>query len=550
MRLRTRYMALLIACPSAALAAPAMTLGPPVGPPTTALTVKGTGYGAGVTVDIYFDTSAQCLVLANATGTWSCRFSVPRDAQPGGHFVTAVNRSTGAGVQKPYLVRTNWTHMNGLNAARTGHNLYENTLTRQNVSELVPKWRVNLGAPLVHAVPVVADGIVFVATQNGKLHARNARTGAVIPGWPKQLGATVSSGRAQSPAYADGRVYVGADDGRLYAFTKAGRRVPGFPLAATGAAIQSSPAIAANRLYFTNSEGRLYAHNATTGVSLAGACPIVPVPRERNASSPSVAYSRVFWISGRFDDDLARLHAVTAGSCAGITGFPYTVLSGLVGTTPALRYGTAYFRSSFTSSGPNLYAINAITGQPVSLFPVATVSASGSDFDDSNVSVGYGRIYAGSYPFYGLYAFNVFNGAALANFSPARGTLFGENTVLANGLVFGSSGRVFALDASTGEQLWEQRFLGLGYAGAPVVVDGMLYTAVSTITGIEYTGGLLYAYEVPAHLRSRVVSTGHALEQPPPIASLKVDHSKAATSSVVDVARRQSADESDAEDAR
>lgn len=270
MRFRALAIALLIAFPSAAVAVPAIAAGPTVGPPTTALTVKGKGYGAGIAVDIYFDTSAQCLVLPNAKGTWTCRFPVPRDAQPGSHFVTAVQRSTGAGLQKPYRVQTNWTHMNGLNAARTGHNLYENTINRQNVSELVLKWRVNLGAPLVQAVPVVADGIAFVATKDGKLHARNARTGAVVAGWPKQLGATITSGRAQSPAYADGRVYVGADNGRMYAFTKAGSSVGGFPLAATGASIESSPAISANRLYFTNSDGRLYAHNATTGVPPGG----------------------------------------------------------------------------------------------------------------------------------------------------------------------------------------------------------------------------------------------------------------------------------------
>ena len=231
MRLRAFSIPLLMALPPLVGAAPAITVGPTIGPPTTALTVKGTGYGTRVAVDIHFDTSRLCLVLANAAGSWSCRFPVPRDAQPGRHFVTAVQRGTGTGAQKPYLVRTNWTHMNGLNAARTGHNTYENTLNRQNVSELVLKWRVRLGAPLVQAVPAVADGIAFVATEDGKLHARNARTGAVVAGWPKRLGATITERRATSPAYAAGRVYVGADDGRLYAFTKTGRAVAGFPLA-------------------------------------------------------------------------------------------------------------------------------------------------------------------------------------------------------------------------------------------------------------------------------------------------------------------------------
>jgi outer membrane protein assembly factor BamB len=60
----------------------------------------------------------------------------------------------------------------------------------------------------------VAKNRVYVGSLDGKLHAFNARTGALLSGWPVTTGGNIYS----APTVANGVVYVGSSDGCLYAF--------------------------------------------------------------------------------------------------------------------------------------------------------------------------------------------------------------------------------------------------------------------------------------------------------------------------------------------
>jgi hypothetical protein len=64
----------------------------------------------------------------------------------------------------------------------------------------------------VFSSPAVADGRVYVGSYDNKVYALNALTGALV--WSYTTGYYVFS----SPAVADGRVYVGSEDGKVYAF--------------------------------------------------------------------------------------------------------------------------------------------------------------------------------------------------------------------------------------------------------------------------------------------------------------------------------------------
>ena len=68
---------------------------------------------------------------------------------------------------------------------------------------------------LVYSSPAVADGKVFVGSYDDKVYCLNAATGAFI--WSYTTGNYVDS----SPAVADGIVYVGSMDGKVYAFGSA-----------------------------------------------------------------------------------------------------------------------------------------------------------------------------------------------------------------------------------------------------------------------------------------------------------------------------------------
>jgi outer membrane protein assembly factor BamB len=61
-----------------------------------------------------------------------------------------------------------------------------------------------------------AEGLLVFGTADGRLHAVNTVTGAEPDGWPVTL-APGSAIRSSPSIAADGTVYVGADDGKLYA---------------------------------------------------------------------------------------------------------------------------------------------------------------------------------------------------------------------------------------------------------------------------------------------------------------------------------------------
>jgi outer membrane protein assembly factor BamB len=60
--------------------------------------------------------------------------------------------------------------------------------------------------------PAVANGVVYVGSEDGNMYALNAATGA------KEWSYTTGNSVISSPAVANGVVYVGSNDQRVYAF--------------------------------------------------------------------------------------------------------------------------------------------------------------------------------------------------------------------------------------------------------------------------------------------------------------------------------------------
>jgi outer membrane protein assembly factor BamB len=122
-------------------------------------------------------------------------------------------------------------------------------------------WSVSPGGPLsiLGDSPAVAKSKVYIGASvpgqhgsfTGTLYALDARTGKIV--WS----APVASGITSSPAVANGVVYVGTDDGTLYAFnTKTGAELA----AVAGVAGQSSPTVANGVVYSeTTVSGELFA---------------------------------------------------------------------------------------------------------------------------------------------------------------------------------------------------------------------------------------------------------------------------------------------------
>jgi outer membrane protein assembly factor BamB len=60
--------------------------------------------------------------------------------------------------------------------------------------------------------PAVAGGVVYVGSEDGHLYAVDRTTGALL--WDYATGGDITS----SPAVANGLLYIGSMDGKLYCF--------------------------------------------------------------------------------------------------------------------------------------------------------------------------------------------------------------------------------------------------------------------------------------------------------------------------------------------
>jgi outer membrane protein assembly factor BamB len=80
------------------------------------------------------------------------------------------------------------------------------------------RWRKAIGPS--ESSPLVANGLVYVADQSGRVYAFAARSGRLRWSFDKLLWRTVGFGNVYSTAaITAGRVYVGSVDGHIYAFS-------------------------------------------------------------------------------------------------------------------------------------------------------------------------------------------------------------------------------------------------------------------------------------------------------------------------------------------
>ena len=180
------------------------------GPPTTVVTVQGSGFGPNEGVDVFFDTSDVALFGTNANGNFgNVSVTVPASAVPGTHWISVEGRRTKTFAQASFLVRTDWPQR-GFSKTRRGTNPYENVLSPTTVSGIDRDWAYAT-AGLVTSSPAVVNGVVYVGSTDSQVHAIDAATGRLD--WVFATGGTVQS----SPAVANGVVYVGSDDDNVYA---------------------------------------------------------------------------------------------------------------------------------------------------------------------------------------------------------------------------------------------------------------------------------------------------------------------------------------------
>ncbi|HYU31385.1 MAG TPA: PQQ-binding-like beta-propeller repeat protein [Thermoanaerobaculia bacterium] len=206
--------------------------------------------------------------------------------------------------------------------------------------------------------PVVADGTVLVGSGDGHLYALEAGSGHGK--WRVETGGRIRS----SPAVADGVVYVGSLDGSVYAadlatgavkwrFDTQGRSLNSASFGYDRKSIQSSPAVADGKVYIGARDGSLYAIDAATGkqkwrVDHGGSWVI---------TAPAVWDGKVFVGSS----DLRFLQAVDARISQEIWRVP---MPASVWSSPSIAGSTLYVGDT----GGGVHALDAKNGKTLWTF--------------------------------------------------------------------------------------------------------------------------------------------------------------------------------------
>jgi outer membrane protein assembly factor BamB len=235
------------------------------------------------------------------------------------------------------------------------------------------RWRHATRGP-VASTPAVADGRVIFASYDGRIRAVDEVTGVLLWSFATQgerrfeaRGLHGFLPKAQtyadpfdvylsSPALADGVVYIGSGDGRVYALDAAS----GLPRWAfdTGEVVHASPAVAQGLVVVGSWNGRLYGLDARTGAERwrfqAGVDPLI-FNQQGFQSSPVIHEGRVF--VGCRD---AHLYALELAS--GRELWRFSTGASWVIASPVVAQGRVFFATSDSSL---VHAVEAATGQAV-----------------------------------------------------------------------------------------------------------------------------------------------------------------------------------------
>jgi outer membrane protein assembly factor BamB len=274
---------------------------------------------------------------------------------------------------------------------------------------------------------------------------------------------TTGLGVESSPAVVGNVVYIGSDDGRIYALNA----TTGVPLWSYLNDIDSSPAVVNGVVFIGSSDGNVYALDASNGAKLwnytTAPSPLPSHVGSNACYSPAVVGGVVYVGSQDF-----KIYALNAAN--GEVLWSYAT-GGQIFSSPAVANGVVYIGSD----DGNLYALNA--GSGAYLWQCHTVGSI-----DSSPAIVSGVVYVGS-DYAGtltgnFLAVNASTGAKLWNLT--AGSFASSSPAVADNVVYigSTDGVVYALNATNGEEIWNQT-VSVDLFSSPAVVDGVLYIGSS-----------------------------------------------------------------------
>jgi len=354
----------------------------------------------------------------------------------------------------------------GFDAQHSGFNPYETELSPTTVALLVQAWTATTNRA-ISSSPAVANGVIYAGTSDGKLYAFKADgcdQSTCPPLWTAATDGSISS----SPAVLNGVAYVNSayvhpNDGKLYAFRADGcGQVTCSPLwsARTGRT-NSSPVVDNGVIYVSSGDNKLYAFKANSCGQPICSPLWTATASKASFSSPAVANGVIYVSSGD-----SKLYAFKANGCGQVTCSPLwtAATADAIASPPVVAKGVVY-----VSSGD---------GQ---------VQTANSQRGDSQSGKSLGSLLSGShYQAYSkLYAFKA-DGCGQVTCSPLWTTTISgvilASPAVANGVVYVDAGddKLYAFKADgcgqpTCSPLWTAA-TDLTFS-SPTVANGVVYVA-------------------------------------------------------------------------
>jgi outer membrane protein assembly factor BamB len=332
-----------------------------------------------------------------------------------------------------------------------------------------------LGAAMAVASPQLAAAADGTAAFRGDAARTGVQSGPGPAGAPVVLWRARTGGAVRStPAIVAGVVYVGSDDGTVYALDAASGAVRW--RAWTGDPVVASPAVADGLVYIGayagENAGALFALDAASGAVRWA----VRMPEGSPFASPVVVDGTVYAASTR------QLYALDAAT--GAVRWSFAMFNqgggGDVFPSPAVADGVVYVGGT-RANVRELDAVDAVTGErhwrSQAVVNVATPA------------VADGKIFLATVD--GLRALAVGDGKQIWSASVGTGAI--ASPAVANGIVYAvdDDGALVALDAATGQHRWRTAAATVDPRSSPVIAGTTIVVVApdGAVRALDATGG-------------------------------------------------------------
>ena len=324
-----------------------LSVSPGFAAPAGTVSVSGTGFGPGETVNISLLGTVLGQATSGADGSLPpTQVTLPATAGFGPTALVATGATSGASAAAGVDVTNSWPQLGGgpgRNGFEPNDPVVTDTISPGQDIVLDPAWHFPAGSPLTP--PTVVDQVVYVGDRKGILHALQARDGTQLWTWKTPNGAAIVGAPAVDAAA--GLAFVGTSTGRLYAVFISGSSAGTLAWSSgLGGGSVQSPVFDGTNVYAASTSGKVVKLAESTGTAVWSAT--VAGVSTAPSLDPAGGILAVPTSSG-----------VTALSTA--TGTSPWSFAAPGAISPMLAAGTMYVGSS----NDNFYAVSESTGQQI-----------------------------------------------------------------------------------------------------------------------------------------------------------------------------------------